>query len=321
MTEQVLHCGVQTEPWRGIIVGGYYRRVEKSPLSSQCLRIKWQDTSGHAIPSSSSSSFFSKYKNKTKKYADSQVWLKNCEWQVLIGRFGSVPLPSRILTSFLFLFFLFLLFFFASFFVTYTHSVKFLWRVDLVLHLQCNWHPESNTYYYNMFTHVFFVQQYQRGARQKWFTPREREKQKRLKIIIIKKKEIQIFVPCCNPPQMEKGLTLNTKISQFLYIKLPLLALVQEYTHFSGELICWENLYFQPSGFTVFDYHLLSKLSNALCIAANMTCPGRFSASFFFFFFDEPPCFFFSFFHITKLQFYSHIFKFKFLLLNPLKKQ
>lgn len=48
-----------------------------------------------------------------------------------------------------------------------------------------------------------------------------------------KKKEIQIFVPCCNPPQMEKGLTLNTKISQFLYIKLPLLALVQEYAHFS----------------------------------------------------------------------------------------
>lgn len=41
-----------------------------------------------------------------------------------------------------------------------------------------------------------------------------------------KRKEIQIFVPCCNPPQMEKVLTLNTKISQFLYIKLPVLALV-----------------------------------------------------------------------------------------------
>lgn len=68
-------------------------------------------------------------------------------------------------------------------------------------------------------------------------TQRERET-KTVKNNNNKKKEIQIFVPCCNPPQMEKGLTLNTKISQFLYIKLPLLALVQEYTHFSGELIC-----------------------------------------------------------------------------------
>lgn len=43
---------------------------------------------------------------------------------------------------------------------------------------------------------------------------------------------------------MEKGLTLNTKISQFLYIKLPLLALVQEYAHFSRELVIQENLSF-----------------------------------------------------------------------------
>lgn len=69
----------------------------------------------------------------------------------------------------------------------------------------------------------------------------QKEKKKQVKK---KEKEIQIFVPCYNPPQMEKGLTLNTKISQFLYIKLPLLALVQEYTHFSRELVCWENLYF-----------------------------------------------------------------------------
>lgn len=38
---------------------------------------------------------------------------------------------------------------------------------------------------------------------------------------------------------------------------------------------------------------------------------------FFWFCFDEPSFFF----HITKLHFYSHIFKFKFLFLNPLKKQ
>lgn len=162
-----------------------------------------------------------------------------------------------------------------------------MWQIDLVLHLQCNWHPESNTYYYNMFTHVFFVQQYQRGARQKWFTPREKKTGNKKK----KKKEIQIFVPCCNPPQMEKGLTLNTKISQFLYIKLPLLALVQEYTHFSRELVGQENLCFEPSGFFFFDYHLQFQLSNALCITANMTCPGRFSV------FDEPSSFFVFFSH------------------------
>ena len=75
-------------------------------------------------------------------------------------------------------------------------------------------------------------------------TQKERKKRRQVK----KKTEIQIFVPCCNPPQMEKRLTLNTKISQFLYIKLPLLALVQEYTHISRELVCQENRYFEPSG-------------------------------------------------------------------------
>lgn len=64
------------------------------------------------------------------------------------------------------------------------------------------------------------------------------QKEKKKNRLKKRKKEIQIFVPCYNPPQMEKGLTLNTKISQFLYIKLPLLALVQEYTHFSRELVC-----------------------------------------------------------------------------------
>lgn len=194
MTDQVLHCGGSDWAVTGyIIVGGYYTRVKK-PLSSQCLRIKWQETTGHAI----SSSFFFFFQIQNERHVDSQVWLKSYKWQVLIGRFGSAPLPSRILSSFFFLF---------CCCHVQTHSYN-LWRKDLVLHLQCNWHPESNTYYNNMFTHMFFAQQYQRGARQKWFTPREKRKKNRWK-------EIQIFVPCCNPPQMEIGLTLNTKISPF----------------------------------------------------------------------------------------------------------
>lgn len=56
----------------------------------------------------------------------------------------------------------------------------------------------------------------------------QREKKK-----LTNQEEIQIFAPCCNPRQMEKGPTLNTKISQFLYMKLPPLVLVQEYTHVS----------------------------------------------------------------------------------------
>lgn len=68
---------------------------------------------------------------------------------------------------------------------------------------------------------------------------------------------------------------------------------------------------FSPS---FFDYHFQFQLSNALCITAKMTCPGWFSV-----FLDELSGFFFCFFHITKLQFYSHMFKFRFLFLNPLK--
>jgi len=98
-----------------------------------------------------------------------------------------------------------------------------------------------------------------------------------------KKKEIQIFVPCCNPPQMEKGLTLNTKISQFLYIKLPLLALVQEYAHFSRELCQPRESLFLTFWFFLFLITTCSSnCPNALCITANMTCPVRFSIFIFF---------------------------------------
>lgn len=87
---------------------------------------------------------------------------------------------------------------------------------------------------------------------------------------------------------------------------------------FRNTLISWESLsadrisVFNPLGFSSFDYHLRFQLSNALCITAkhDLSCTGSSAFS------NEPP----SFFHIIKLQFYSHIFKFRFLLLNPLKK-
>lgn len=72
----------------------------------------------------------------------------------------------------------------------------------------------------------------------------QRERERTNKPFFFQKKEIQIFVPCCNPRQMEKGPTMNTKISQFLYIKLPLVALVQEHARLSGEPVSRENLYF-----------------------------------------------------------------------------
>lgn len=279
-----------------------YEGGKKNPLSSQCLRIKWQDTSGHAIPSSSSSFLFSSTKTKTK-YADSQVWLKNCEWQVLIGRFGSVPLPSRVLSSFFFLFFSFLLLFsYVFFLLSHTHTlVKFLWRIDLVLHLQCNWHPESNTYYYNMFTHVFFVQQYQRGARQKWFTPREREK----KTVKKKKKKYKYLCPAVTLHKWKKDWHWIQKYHNF-YISNCLCWLLFRNTLISQESLSAERIsIFNLLVFTVLITTCSSKLSNALCITANMTCPGRFSVFVIFFWWTF---LFFSFFFTLQNYNSIHIF-------------
>lgn len=172
MTDQVLHCGGSDWAVTGyIIVGGYYTRVKK-PLSSQCLRIKWQDTTGHAIPSS----FFFQIQKQTNKknYVDSQVWLKNCEWQVLIGRFGSVLLPSRFLSSFFFPRFIFYVVFFFFFHI---HTlVKFVAdRFSPSPTMQLTSRKRHLLLQY-VHTNDFFVQRYQRGARQKWFTPRERKK-------------------------------------------------------------------------------------------------------------------------------------------------
>lgn len=230
--------------------------------------------------------------------------------------FGRVPLPV--------IFFSFLFFLPLSFFLNLCHlntHLKNLWWIDLVLHLQCNWHPESNTYYYNIFTHnFFFCPTISKRSKAKWFTPRERGKTSQ---IIIIKKEIQKFVPCFNPPQNGKRTDTQYKnITIFIYQ----IASVGSCsgTRFSAERISIFNLlvclFFFWSFFSLqlaspivqrFLHHCKHDLSCAVQRSWHTFC--------FFFFALLLGCIFF--FHITKLQLYSHIFKFKFLFLNTRKKQ
>lgn len=110
-------------------------------------------------------------------------------------------------------------------------------------------------------------------------------------------------MPCYNPPRMEKGLTLNTKISQFLYIKLPLLALVQEY------LISHQRI----SIFTFYFFFFWLPLAVPIVQRTLHHCKYDLSQA-------VQQLWWTFFFHITKLQFYSHMFKFQFLFSNPLTK-
>lgn len=118
---------------------------------------------------------------------------------------------------------------------------------------------------------------------------------------------------------MEKRTDTEYKnITIFLYIKLPLLALVQKHTHAS--LKGRSSIFNLLVGLFSFLFFLItpctSKLSNALRIKCDLPCALQ----------RSPPttcslCSFFCLFHITKLQLYSHMFKFKFLFSNALKKQ
>lgn len=134
----------------------------------------------------------------------------------------------------------------------------------------------------------FFVQQYQRGARQKWFTPRERKK-------LVKIKKYNYLCPAVILHKWKERPTLDTKISQFLYIKQPVLALFRN----QKRIFTFWLVFFFFFLITSYSSNCLTH-SNALCI------------NFCFFFF----CLF----HITKLHFYSHIFKFKFLFWYALQK-
>lgn len=130
----------------------------------------------------------------------------------------------------------------------------------------------------------FFVQQYQRGARQKWFTPRERKK-------LVKIKKYNYLCPAVTLHKWKERPTLDTKISQFLYIKQPVVALFR-----NQKRIFTFCLFF-------FDYFLQFQLSDAHQRALHQLL-----------------LFFYFLFHITKLHFYSHIFKFKFLFWYALQK-
>lgn len=99
-----------------------------------------------------------------------------------------------------------------------------------------------------------------------------------------KNKEIQLSVPCCDPPQMERKTDTRYKnITIFIY-QTACGGFVQKSE---------EDFYLLPF---FFDYFLQFQLSDAHQRALHQLL------------------FFFHFlFHITKLHFYSHIFKFKFL--------
>lgn len=107
---------------------------------------------------------------------------------------------------------------------------------------------------------------------------------------------------------MEKRTDTEYKnITIFLYIKLPLLALVQKHPHML--LSNWEALFLTFWFFFFFWFQIVQRALHGIR-------PVRCS-----FFQQHPAHFVFFKFHITKLQLYSHMFKFNFLFLNALNKQ
>lgn len=106
-----------------------------------------------------------------------------------------------------------------------------------------------------------------------------------------KNKEIQLSVPCCDPPQMERKTDTRYKnITIFIY-QTACGGFVQKSE---------EDFYLLPF---FFDYFLQFQLSDAHQRALHQLL-----------------LFFYFLFHITKLHFYSHIFKFKFLFWYALQK-
>lgn len=107
-----------------------------------------------------------------------------------------------------------------------------------------------------------------------------------------KNKEIQLSVPCCDPPQMERKTDTRYKnITIFIY-QTACGGFVQKSE---------EDFYLLPFFF------LITSCSSNCPTHTNALCINF--CSFFYFSF-----------HITKLHFYSHIFKFKFLFWYALQK-
>lgn len=192
------------------------------PLSAHSVRIKWQDTtSGTCHPF-----FFFKYK-KQKNKRTSQVWLKN---DIIIWRH---PLMS---------FFSFLFFSFLFFKITDTHFVKFVadrFSPSPTMHL-------TSRKQHLILQYTFFPTISKRSKAKNDSHP--------LKVKNIG--DIQIFVPCCYPPQMEKGPTLTEykNITIFIYQ-------IASVGSCSGIHIYWESWEKK----NLFDYHLQFQLSKRTC--------------------------------------------------------
>lgn len=128
-------------------------------------------------------------------------------------------------------------------------------------------------------------------------------------------------MPCFNPPQKwKKGPTLNTKISPFFYISNCLCWLLFRNTRMllsKGEALFLTSWLVFFLFFLFFFWLRLARPNCPMRSASNVTCPVRCSVL------NQQPVHvaLFFLFHITKLQLYSHMFKFKFLFLNALKKQ
>lgn len=148
----------------------------------------------------------------------------------------------------LFLFFLF----------CYFHKTKKKEFVaDLVLHLQCIDIQKSTLT--TTCSHTY-VQHYQRGARQTIQTRKKHVKKRTNKTTNICPAEASTN---------GKGTDTQYKNITILYIKWPLLALAQDYTHIKKRWPIGFLLFFSSTFFPfIFDYHLQSQLSNAQCTAA-----------------------------------------------------
>lgn len=148
-----------------------------------------------------------------------------------------------------------------------------------------------------MFTHMFFCPTISKRSKAKMIHT-QREKKKQVK----KKKKYKDLCPAVTLHKWKKGPTLNTKISQF-FISNCLCWLLFRNTlisqgSLSAEAISIFNL-------LVFSFLITTCSSNCPTHSASLQIrPVLGGAAL-----PDEPAFFF-FFHITKLHFYSHIFKF-----------
>lgn len=107
------------------------------------------------------------------------------------------------------------LYYYFFFTDTHTHAGKSVADRSSPSPTKRFWHPEKatrNFFFFLQYNICFFPTISKRSKAQKWFTPIENKNKKQ-------RRHLQIVVPCCNPPQMEKRLTLTgyKNITIFIY--------------------------------------------------------------------------------------------------------